>query len=78
MSIATIVGFADYNSDDTDRAYNSHSNTITVHLKDLKHIGKVDERYQSYNIEMVEVVGGRFWKPYYLMDSLPSRGFIIL
>src|ERR1700694_1004495 len=26
--------------------------------------GTVDERFQSYNIEMVEVPGGRFWKPY--------------
>ncbi len=72
MSIATIVGFADHNSDDTDRVCNSHRSTITIHLKDLKYIGAVDERYQSYNIEMVEVVGGRFWKPYHLMDSLPS------
>jgi hypothetical protein len=24
----------------------------------------VDERFQSYNVEMVEVIGGRFWKPY--------------
>jgi hypothetical protein len=24
----------------------------------------VDERYPSYNVEMVEVTGGRFWKPY--------------
>ncbi|MGA3263186.1 MAG: hypothetical protein ABSC47_03980 [Terracidiphilus sp.] len=24
----------------------------------------IDERFQSYNIEMVEVTGGRFWKPY--------------
>jgi hypothetical protein len=24
----------------------------------------VDKRFQSYNIEMVEVMGGRFWKPY--------------
>src|SRR6185312_3747853 len=23
-----------------------------------------DDRFQSYNIEMVEVTGGRFWKPY--------------
>ncbi len=30
----------------------------------LKRIGSVDERFQSYNIEMVEVTGGRFWKPY--------------
>lgn len=27
-------------------------------------LGKVDERFQSYNVEMVEVTGGRFWKPY--------------
>jgi hypothetical protein len=27
-------------------------------------IGTLDERFQSYNIEMVEVIGGRFWKPY--------------
>jgi heparanase len=27
-------------------------------------IGSVDPRFQSYNIEMVEVIGGRFWKPY--------------
>ena len=27
-------------------------------------IGSVDERYQSYNVEMLEVTGGKFWKPY--------------
>jgi hypothetical protein len=27
-------------------------------------IGTIDERFQSYNVEMVEVTGGRFWKPY--------------
>ncbi len=27
-------------------------------------IGTVDERFQSYNVEMVEVTGGEFWKPY--------------
>ena len=27
-------------------------------------LGTVDPRYLSYNIEMVEVTGGRFWKPY--------------
>lgn len=26
--------------------------------------GTVDARFQSYNVEMVEVTGGRFWKPY--------------
>ncbi len=27
-------------------------------------VGAVDERYQSYNIEMVEVMGGKWWTPY--------------
>jgi hypothetical protein len=30
----------------------------------MARIGTVDERFQSYNIEMVEVTGGKFWKPY--------------
>ena len=30
----------------------------------LPRTGSIDERFQSYNIEMVEVTGGRFWKPY--------------
>jgi len=30
----------------------------------LPRIATIDERFQSYNIEMVEVTGGRFWKPY--------------
>jgi len=30
----------------------------------MPRIGSVDERFQSYNIETVEVTGGRFWKPY--------------
>src|ERR1700686_5656575 len=46
-------------------------------------IGTVDERFQSYNIEMVEVIGGRFWKPYAssttksakALDSAQREGF---
>ncbi|HEY1494626.1 MAG TPA: hypothetical protein VGF49_08780 [Candidatus Solibacter sp.] len=42
----------------------------------LTRIGTVDERFQSFNIEMVEVTGGRFWKPYgkQLDAILQSRG----
>jgi heparanase len=32
----------------------------------MPRIGSVSERFQSYNIEMVEVTGGRFWAPYKL------------
>ncbi len=30
----------------------------------MQRIGTVDERFQSYNVEMLEVTGGMFWKPY--------------
>src|SRR5947208_2307382 len=30
----------------------------------LARIGSIDERFQSYNVEMIEITGGRFWKPY--------------
>jgi heparanase len=30
----------------------------------MTRVGSIDERYQSYNIEMLEVTGGMFWKPY--------------
>ena len=38
--------------------------TLTIVPSTLKQIGLVDERFQSYNVEMAEVIGGNFWKPY--------------
>lgn len=38
----------------------------------MRAIGTVDERFQSYNIEMVEVTGGRFWRPYPQMSPASS------
>jgi heparanase 1 len=37
---------------------------IGVNPAKLPRAGTVDERFQSFNIEMVEVTGGRFWAPY--------------
>jgi hypothetical protein len=37
-------------------------------------VGTIDERFQSYNIEMVEVTGGRFWKPYASKAEAPKPG----
>jgi len=30
----------------------------------MKPIAKIDERFLSYNVEMAEVIGSNFWKPY--------------
>ncbi|MBS1800342.1 MAG: hypothetical protein JSS95_10985 [Acidobacteria bacterium] len=36
----------------------------TVSPATMPRAGAVDPRFQAYNIEMVEVTGGRFWAPY--------------
>jgi heparanase len=40
------------------------SGKVSVDPNTLARLGAVDERYQSYNVEMLEVTGGDFWKPY--------------
>lgn len=37
---------------------------VTVDPKHYPLVTKTDPRFQSYNVEMVEVSGGRFWAPY--------------
>jgi heparanase len=38
--------------------------TVSITPSMMSRVGMIDERYQSYNIEMLEVTGGRFWRPY--------------
>jgi len=48
---------------------------LAVDPSRLPRLGTVDARYQSYNLEMIEVTGGRFWKPYRANTSAPlARG----
>ena len=42
----------------------SSLSTDGMGLSGLTKLGEVDERFQAYNVEMVEVTGGRFWAPY--------------
>ena len=46
--------------------------TLSVDPSRLPRLGTIDARFQSYNVEMVEVTGGRFWKPYKASASAPS------
>jgi len=39
----------------------------------MTRIASVDERFTSYNIEMAEVTGGNFWKPYHEQSSTPAN-----
>ncbi len=46
----------------TTTVYPQEAGFITV--SNLPQIAEVDRRFLSYNIEMVQVTGGRFWAPY--------------
>jgi len=39
----------------------------------MPRIGAVDQRFASYNIEMAEVTGGNFWKPYHSQSSAAAQ-----
>jgi hypothetical protein len=47
---------------------------ISLAPANMPGIGSIDERFQSYNIEMVEVTGGPFWKPYGAPDTGTHSG----
>ncbi len=64
----------------TDEGNQNKESVLSIDLKNLKQIAEVEERYQSYNVEMCEVVGGDFWIPYELLDPEKVRtgGFAAL
>ena len=45
----------------------------TIVPDQLRAVGKVDERFQSYNVESVEVTGGNFWAPYLKPGEPPPK-----
>jgi len=51
-----------------------------LNITNLEVLNKVDDRYQSVNVEMCEVVGGEFWVPYHLIDTakVKAQGFAAL
>ena len=53
----------------------SDNTALDISFKDMKQVASVDERFQSYNVEMAEVIGGKFWKPYGKDSSKPMAPF---
>lgn len=43
----------------------AQSTAISVDPETMPRTGSVDQRFMSYNVEMAEVTGGSFWKPYH-------------
>lgn len=48
------------------------SGQTAVTPRSMKVLGEVDPRYVSYNVEAVEVTGGRFWAPYKSIQQQPQ------
>jgi heparanase len=54
--------------------YLAAGNVPSVTPSSMPRVGTVSERFQSYNIEMVEITGGGFWKPYRsTVDDAPAH-----
>lgn len=59
-SIARVVGLLVLAGAPTQ----THAQTLLLHPERFARVGVVDARFQSYNVEMAQVIGGMFWKPY--------------
>jgi heparanase 1 len=63
LMFVTTVTCAHLNESERDLGKGSPV-AVSIAPATLPRIGMVSDRYQSYNIEMLEVTGGKFWKPY--------------
>ena len=81
MVVATVVvaggcsgGDGGEGADSGDRSTTSEDLDADVVLGVGEEVAaELDPRYQSYNVEMVEVTGGEFWQPYDAGEGRVSR-----
>ncbi len=50
----------------------SADSSLVIDPSRLAKVGQVDQRFQAYNVEMLEITGGEFWKPYKDIKSKPA------
>lgn len=62
LSLAGVLSMPQY----------AHAQSVALAPKKMPAIGTIDARFQSYNIEMLEVTGGRFWAPYKAEAAAPA------
>jgi len=63
FAVATLVTVASLGAD-----------PVKLNPASMRRVGQVDARFQSYNVEMVEVTGGRFWAAYRSEAAGRKRG----
>src|SRR5437868_9907211 len=51
----------------------ARAQVVSLNPAKMPRIGTVDQRFFSYNIEMAEVTGGNFWKPYHSQSSAAAQ-----
>lgn len=49
--------------------YPAQAQPLSLNPGQFPMVRQVDERFQSYNVEVAEVIGGRFWRPYAQMEA---------
>lgn len=54
-------------------SFRVRAQTVSLAPAKMPRVGTIDPRFASYNIEMAEVTGGNFWKPYHNESSAASR-----
>ena len=53
--------------------FQARAQAVSLDPAKMPRIGNVDERFVSYNIEMAEVTGGNFWKPYHNQSAAAAE-----
>ncbi len=53
-------------------AFQMQAQSVSVNPANMPRIAIIDQRFSSYNIEMAEVTGGSFWKPYGASSKTPQ------
>jgi heparanase 1 len=69
-----LVGLGATDSQSGKQEAPSGAEPLALAPATMPRIGTIDDRFQSYNIEMLEVTGGKFWKPYPSEASSSHQG----
>ncbi len=75
FTAAVVAAGCTSSSDEPDSEQRTSGPVAALELtaRDATLAASINERFQSYNVEMVEVTGGNFWAPYDSVDSQEPR-----
>lgn len=62
--VSMVLGMTACSSGEPDNAGTQGGGALNITPDAMSAVGSVSDKFQSYNIEMLELTGGSFWKPY--------------